>query len=73
MAMVPPMLVLQLRAEARAILACHAEYDNIIEQALAPLFDHALASGLVDELGEAAVKAIIEAPFIKTMAVNHGE
>jgi hypothetical protein len=65
---IAPLLALQARAEARALLYQCCEFETI-EQALAPLFADAVDLGLVDELGEAAIKAIIEAPF--TM-VAHG-
>lgn len=61
---VPPLLVLQARADARARLYRAGFYDSI-ENALAPLFADALQSGLVDELSEAGVKAVIEIPFLE--------
>lgn len=57
-----PFLVLQARAEARAILYAAGEYDSI-EQAIAPLVSHALATGLADEVGTDTVFAIAHKPF----------
>ena len=58
---VSPFLVLQARAEARAILYHAFEFD--LEEAQAPLFDHALKTGIVDDIGAAATMAIIDAAF----------
>jgi hypothetical protein len=60
---VAPLLALQARAEARALLWRCCEFKTI-EQALAPLFDDATRQGLVDRYGEASIKALIEAPFV---------
>lgn len=59
---VSPLLVLQARAEARAILYAAGEYDSV-EQAIAPLLEQALRDGLVDELGAETVYAIARKPF----------
>ena len=64
---IPPLLILQARAEARAILYCHQHYDTI-EAALEPLFAYAVDAGIVDQLGEADTKAMIEAPFVAALA-----
>jgi hypothetical protein len=60
---VAPLLALQARAEARALLWRCCTFETI-EQALAPLFDDATRQGLVDRYGEAFVKALIENPFV---------
>jgi hypothetical protein len=59
---VPPLLVLQARAEARAILYAAGEYESI-EEAFAPLLQHALDNGLVDEIGADTVYNIASKPF----------
>lgn len=53
-----PLLVLQARAEARARLYAAGEYDSL-EDAIAPLLDHALATGLTDQLGADIAWAIV--------------
>ena len=58
---VSPFLVLQARAEARAILFHAYEFD--LEEAIAPLTEYAWKAGIVDDVGAAAVMAIIEATF----------
>lgn len=56
-----PLLVLQARAEARAILyaACECELD----EAITPLTRYALDSGIVDQLGAERAYAIIKTAF----------
>jgi hypothetical protein len=58
---VPPLLVLQARAEARAILYAAGEYQ-CIEDAVAPLLDDAIAAGLTDQTGADVAYAIAQ-PF----------
>lgn len=58
---VSPFLVLLARAEARAILYHAFEFD--LEEAIAPLRDYALKAGIVDDIGAAAVMAIIDTAF----------
>jgi len=58
---VSPFLVLQTRAEARAILYRAFEFD--LEEAKAPLFGYALKAGIVDDIGAAATMAIIDNAF----------
>ena len=58
-----PLLVLQARAEARAMLYAGGEFD--LERALAPLLTYALRSGVVDELGAERSFAIIRAAFVR--------
>ena len=59
---VSPFLVLQARAEARATLYRNAWILDF-EEAAAPLRDYALKAGIVDDIGAAAVTAIIDAAF----------
>jgi hypothetical protein len=56
------MLVLLARAEARAILYAAGEYQ-CIEDAIAPLLDYAYDSGVLDNLGEEEVCAIVKTAF----------
>lgn len=58
---VSPMLVLLARAEARATLYRNFEFD--LEDAVAPLRDYALSAGIVDDIGAAAVVAILDSVF----------
>lgn len=46
---VPPLLVLQARAEARALLYDAGVFE--LERAIQPLMQFALDSGIVDEIG----------------------
>jgi len=55
-----PFLVLQARAEARAILFADGAFETI-EQAIAPLLNDAQA--LIDQVGNATVLTIIQKPF----------
>jgi hypothetical protein len=59
---VPPFLVLQARAEARAILFAAGEYESI-DAAIAPLMQYALTNDLAEQLGADVVFAIIIKPF----------
>lgn len=61
MAIVSPLLVLQARAEARAVLYAANEFD--LADALAPLHAFAVASGMVEQFGSDTVWAIIKAAF----------
>lgn len=54
--------VLQARAEARALLYRLGEFSDL-EEAIAPLLQFALDSGLTDKIGEDGAFAIIEAAF----------
>jgi len=56
-----PLLILQARAEARALLYKTNEID--LEQALAPLLRYAVKSGIADEIGGEAAFAIIRDAF----------
>jgi hypothetical protein len=58
---VAPLLVLQARAEARALLYGASEFD--LEEALEPLFLYAIDSGITHEFGVDTVMAIIRAAF----------
>lgn len=58
---ISPILILQARAEARAIL--YREHELEFDEATAPLRDYALATGLVDQIGAAGVVAIINTAF----------
>jgi hypothetical protein len=57
-----PLLVLQARAEARALLFATGEYADL-DQALRPLFDFALESGIADEIGADAMFAVVRKAF----------
>jgi hypothetical protein len=59
--MTSPILVLQARAEARAILFAESVFD--IEAAIIPLREYADRSGLTDKLGVPAIDQIIHAAF----------
>lgn len=59
---VAPIRVLQARAEARALLFANAEYDTL-DEAIAPLMRYAHQHGLIEQLGAAAIYALIEQPF----------
>jgi hypothetical protein len=58
---VNPLLVLQARAEARALLYATGEFD--IEQALAPLLRCAISDGIIDQIGAEATFAILRQAF----------
>ena len=62
MANVSPFLVLQARAEARAILWAAGEYVDL-DEALAPLRAYAVDSGVVEQIGADASWAIINSAF----------
>ena len=61
MAKLSPILVLQARAEARAMLCAAGEFD--LFDALEPLHAFAAASGLLAKPGTGAVAAIIRSAF----------
>jgi len=61
-----PLCVLIARAEARALLYAASEFD--LPEAVDPLQSYAEESGLVDEIEQDAVQAILAAAFSK---VNH--
>jgi len=56
------LLVLQARAEARALLFRCCEYENLGE-AIGPLLGYAHQSGLAETMGADAVLDIVKAPF----------
>jgi len=58
-----PLCVLIARAEARALLYAAGEFD--LPDAVDPLQAFAVESGLVDEIGQDAVQAILAAAFSK--------
>jgi hypothetical protein len=58
---VTPLMVFQARAEARALLAYAGAYNA--EVAIDALLDDAFNSGLVDQVGESALYAIIAEAF----------
>ncbi len=60
---VHPLLVFTARAEARALLVYAGAYNA--ETAIDALLDHAWDSGLIDDVGERAIGAIIEKAFAK--------
>jgi hypothetical protein len=55
------LVIFTSRCEARAVLYAAREFD--LHEAVDVLQAHALASGLVDEIGQDAVQAIISEPF----------
>jgi hypothetical protein len=59
---ISPILVLQARAEARALLFATCEYEDV-EQALAPLLAYAIDAGVVDAIGAEASYDIIRKAF----------
>ena len=63
MASLSPILVLQARAEARALLYAACEFD--LFDALEPLHRFAVESEVVNEVGAEAVLAIIKSAFTK--------
>jgi hypothetical protein len=58
-----PLCVLIARAEARTLLYAAGEFD--LPDAVDPLQSFAVESGLVDEIGQDAVQAILTAAFSK--------
>lgn len=60
---VHPLLVFTARAEARALLAYAGEYDA--DAAIDALLDDAWNCGLVDQVGDGALYAIITTAFAK--------
>lgn len=60
---VSPLLVLQARAEARAILCAAGELGEQLEPAVVPLLQYALASGIVDQIGAERAFAVVNAAF----------
>jgi hypothetical protein len=58
---VPPLLVLQARAEARALLYAACEFE--LEPAIQPLMQYAFDSGVVDQIGAERSFAIIKQAF----------
>jgi hypothetical protein len=56
-----PLLILQARAEARAVLYSASEFD--LEQALVPLLNYAKRSRIVDEFGTETTFAILRQAF----------
>jgi hypothetical protein len=62
-----PLLILEARAQARALLYGASEFD--LEEALAPLLRYALDSGVVDEIGADSAYAIIRNAFAKVAEI----
>jgi hypothetical protein len=58
---VAPLLVLQARAEARALLYATCEFD--LEAAIQPLLQYALDTGITDEIGVEHAIAVVKAAF----------
>jgi hypothetical protein len=63
--------VLKLRAEVRAFLWWHSQME--LPEAVDGLQSFAESSGLVDQLGQTAVQAIIAAPFAWLRAIEEAE
>jgi hypothetical protein len=59
---IDPVAVFIARAEARALLYCACEIDDI-PTAVDPLQEAAVESGLVDQLGQDEVQAILSRAF----------
>jgi len=59
---VSPLLVLQARAEARAILCAAGEFEQV-EPAIVPLLQYAMDSGITDEIGAERAFAVVKAAF----------
>ena len=57
-----PLIILQARAEARALLFVTAEYENLGE-ALTPLLIYAHTSGIAETIGTDATWQIIRKAF----------
>jgi hypothetical protein len=66
-----PILVLNARAEARAILYALGEFESF-DVALAPLREYAEAAGLIDWLGGEAIEQIIVARFVDILGGEVG-
>jgi hypothetical protein len=64
--MTTPFAILQAWAEARATLFSWGDYKDI-EEAVAPLREYAIRTGIVESLGPKATMTIIEAPFRKAV------
>ena len=58
---VAPLLVLQARAEARALLYETCEFD--LEAAIQPLLQYAMDTGIADEIGVEHAIAIVRTAF----------
>jgi hypothetical protein len=58
---VAPLLVLQARAEARALLFAACEFD--LDAAIEPLLQYAMDSGIVDKVGADGAFGIIKQAF----------
>ena len=58
-----PLLVLQARAEARAILYAAGELGDDAEAAVAPLLQYALEAGIADAIGAERAFAIVQTAF----------
>lgn len=69
-----PLLVLQARAEARALLFKTAEYEDL-GHAITPLLVYAHVSGLEHQVGAELVWGIIKTAFkeFAKLDVTHGE
>ena len=64
MTKINPLQALQARAEARALLFKHAEFETVGE-AIDPLVQAAYDVGLVDQLGVKVVMEVIEQAFFE--------
>lgn len=67
----PPILVLELRAEARAYLWWRYQID--LHQAVDPLQEFAEQSGLLASHGQDFIQRLISAPFARLRAVAAAE
>jgi hypothetical protein len=61
MSSIPPLKVLQARAEARAILFWEQAFD--LATAIKPLLQYALSTNIIESYGAAATYALIHAAF----------
>jgi hypothetical protein len=69
---VAPLLVLQARAEARAILYAAGEFEQL-KQAVVPLLQYAIDSGIADQIGAERAFAIVKAAFAASLRTPPGE
>jgi hypothetical protein len=67
----PPILILNARAKARAILFALGEFESL-DQAVAPLREYAEVTGLVEQFGGDTIDQIILARFIAILGGEGG-
>jgi hypothetical protein len=67
----PPVLILNARAEARAILYALGEFESL-DAAVAPLRAYAEDAGLVEQFGGETIDQIIVAAFMSILGGEAG-